>query len=64
MNNQMTLTPIQRRRRTRDERVRREWYVAVEKEGRNRTAVRLYLMEKYNIGGSTFYNIIKTACNE
>lgn len=62
--NNLKLTPIQRRRRTRDEKVRYEWYEAVEKEGRNRTAVRLYLMDKYNIGGSTFYNIIKTTCNE
>lgn len=60
MNNQsMKLTPIQERRTKRNYAITHDWSKGIA-AGQNRTVLRLWLMDKYHISSSQFYNVIRT----
>lgn len=55
----LTLTPIQERRHKRNLGITRDWAKGIV-AGQNRTALRLWIMDKYHISASQFYHVIRT----
>lgn len=54
----LTLTPIQERRRQRDLGITRDWAKGIV-AGKNRTALRLWICEKYAISTAQFYHVLR-----
>lgn len=55
----LTLTPIQERRQKRNLGITSDWAKGIV-AGQNRTALRLWIMEKYHISAAQFYHVIRT----
>lgn len=59
----LTLTPIQERRQKRNLGITRDWAKGIV-AGQNRTALRLWIMEKYGISAAQFYHVLRSHRNE
>lgn len=55
----LTMTPIQERRTKRNLAITRDWAKGIV-AGQNRTALRLWIMDKYHISAAQFYHVIRT----